>query len=157
LSELFKEELEGEPLLFDGASQWRQFPHVTNKKWSHNNVLLLGDALRTAHFSIGSGTRLAIEDAFVAAQSLSTNDTISAALSEFEKRRRPLMERLQNIAFESMRWFETIDERIDLDIIPFTYEIMTRTSSLGERSLKLTDPEFLDRYQEYKHSKELAE
>ena len=56
-----------------------------------------------------------------------------------------------------MRWFENIEDRIDLDIIPFTYEIMTRASSLGERSLKLTDPEFLKIYQEYKTSKELAE
>ena len=67
------------------------------------------------------------------------------------------MERLQGIAYESMLWFEGIDERIDLDIVPFTYEIMTRTSSLGERSLKLTDPEFLKTYQDYKYSKELTE
>jgi len=150
LSEVFKDELDGQPLLSNEGSIWRQFPHVTNENWFHENVLLLGDALRTAHFSIGSGTRLAIEDAVIAAQCLSTHDTVSTALAEFEKRRRPLMERLQGIAYESMLWFESIDERMNLDIVPFTYEIMTRTSSLGERSLKLTDPEFLKRYQEYK-------
>ena len=149
LSEVFKDDLDGHSLLFDGASQWRQFPHITNRKWSHKNVVLLGDALRTAHFSIGSGTRLAIEDSIVAAQCISTADSITSALEEFEKRRRPLMERLQKIAFESMQWFENVQDHIDLDIIPFTYEIMTRTSSLGERSLKLTDPEFLERFQEY--------
>jgi anthraniloyl-CoA monooxygenase len=157
LSEVFADELEGEPLLSDDASRWRRFPHVTNKHWSHENVVLLGDALRTAHFSIGSGTRLAIEDAVVATQSLSTCDTVPEALMEFEKRRRPLMTRLQDIASESMRWFENIEDRIDLDIVPFTYEIMTRASSLGERSLKLTDPEFLKRYQEFMSNKELAE
>jgi anthraniloyl-CoA monooxygenase len=155
LSEVFKEELDGQPLLMNEGSHWRQFPHITNENWSHDNILLLGDALRTAHFSIGSGTRLAIEDAIVAAQALSRNETVTAAFEEFEKRRRPLMERLQGIAFESMLWFESIDERIDLEIVPFTYEIMTRTSSLGERSLKLTDPDFLKIYQDYKHGKEL--
>lgn len=149
LSKLFEDELDGNPLLFDSASHWRQFPHISNRHWSHKNIVLLGDALRTAHFSIGSGTRLAIEDALVAAQCLSTSDSVQEGLHEFEKRRRPLMERLQNIAFESMVWFEDIENHIDLDIIPFTYEIMTRTSSLGARSLKLTDPEFLERYQEY--------
>lgn len=152
LSDIFADELEGELLLCDDASKWRQFPRVTNRHWSHENVVLIGDALRTAHFSIGSGTRLAIEDAVVATQSLSACDTVSEALTEFEKRRKPLMTRLQDIAAESMYWFENIEDRIDLDIIPFTYEIMTRTSSLGERSLKLTDPEFLARYQEYKHN-----
>jgi anthraniloyl-CoA monooxygenase len=157
MSDIFEDELEGEALLYDDASQWRQFPRITNQQWSYKNIVLLGDALRTAHFSIGSGTRLAIEDAVIAAQCLSEGDTVEGALGEFEKRRRPLMERLQNIASESMRWFENIEDRIDLDIIPFTYEIMTRASSLGERSLKLTDPEFLEIYQEYKTSKELAE
>ena len=157
LSDVFKDELDGLPLLMNEGSKWRQFPHVTNKNWSHENVLLLGDALRTAHFSVGSGTRLAIEDAVVAAQALSTNETVMESLLEFERRRRPLMERLQGIAYESMLWFESIDERIDLDIIPFTYEIMTRASSLGERSLKLTDPEFLKKYQDYQFNQELPE
>lgn len=157
LSDVFEDELNGKPLLVNEGSVWRQFPHVTNENWSHDNVLLLGDALRTAHFSIGSGTRLAIEDAVIAAQALSTNDSVTAALGEFEKRRRPLMERLQGIAYESMLWFESIEDRIDLDLVPFTYEIMTRASSLGERSLKLTDPEFLSKYQEYKINAELTE
>jgi len=155
LGKVFEDELAGEPLLFDDASLWRQFPHITNRRWSYKNVLLLGDALRTAHFSIGSGTRLAIEDAIVAAQCISTCSPIAEAFNEFEKRRRPLMERLQNIAFESMHWFENIQDHIDLDIIPFTYQIMTRTSSLGERSLRLTDPDFLQRYQDYENSRRL--
>ena len=157
MSDVFKDELDGKPLLMNEGSRWRRFPHVTNRNWSHENVLLLGDALRTAHFSIGSGTRLAIEDAVVAAQTLSLNEDLTTALKEFERRRRPLMERLQGIAYESMLWFESVDDRIDLDIIPFTYEIMTRTSSLGERSLKLTDPEFLKKYQDYQYKQELSE
>jgi anthraniloyl-CoA monooxygenase len=157
LSDIFAEELGGRPLLSNEGSIWRQFPHVTNENWFHENVLLLGDALRTAHFSIGSGTRLAIEDAIIAAQCLASNDTVGVALAEFERRRRPLMERLQGIAYESMLWFESIDDRMGLGIVPFTYEIMTRTSSLGERSLKLTDPDFLERYQAYKQQEELEE
>jgi anthraniloyl-CoA monooxygenase len=153
MTDVFADELEGNPLLFDAASHWRQFPHISNRNWSHKNVVLLGDALRTAHFSIGSGTRLAIEDSIVAAECLSTCESVQEALQEFENKRRPLMERLQNVAFESMQWFENIEDHIDLDIIPFTYEIMTRASSLGERSLKLTDPEFLRRYQDYQVSR----
>lgn len=152
MSDVFAEELEGHPLLFDAASHWRQFPHITNGHWSHKNIVLIGDALRTAHFSIGSGTRLAIEDTIVASQCLSTCDSVTEGLQEFEKRRRPLMNRLENVAFESMEWFENVEDHMDLDIIPFTYEIMTRTSSLGEKSLKLTDPEFLKRYQDYQIS-----
>jgi anthraniloyl-CoA monooxygenase len=147
---VFEEELEGQPLLFDAASHWRQFPHITNGHWSHKNILLIGDALRTAHFSIGSGTRLAIEDTIVASQCLSTCNTVSEGLAEFEKRRRPLMNRLEDVAFESMQWFENVEDHLGLDIIPFTYELMTRTSSLGEKSLKLTDPEFLKLYRDYK-------
>ena len=157
LSEVFADDLEGQELLANVASQWMQFPHITNRKWSHENVVLLGDALRTAHFSIGSGTRLAIEDAIIAAQCISTADTIAGAFDEFQRRRRPLMERLQGIAYESMQWFENVEDHIDLDIVPFAYEIMTRASSLGERSLKLTDPDFLKRYQDYRITKEEAE
>lgn len=152
LSTVFEEELEGHPLLFDGASFWRQFPHITNGKWSYKNAFLLGDALRTAHFTIGSGTRLAIEDVIVAVQAFEASDTVPVALEEFEKMRRPLMERLQHIAFESMCWFENIQEVIDLDTIPFVYQLMTRTSTLGKRSLRLMDPEFVEQYEEYQRN-----
>lgn len=152
LSKVFEAELDGYPLEFDAASHWRQFPHITNENWSYDNVLLLGDALRTAHFTIGSGTRLAIEDTIVAVQCLSEGDNIASALKEFEKKRRPLMERLQNVAFESMCWFENINDHLEQDIVPFTYDVMTRTSTLGVRSLKFTDPEFLNQYQAYQAS-----
>ena len=152
LSSIFEEELEACPLLFDSASHWRQFPHITNGNWSYKNVFLLGDALRTAHFTIGSGTRLAIEDTIVATEALLASDTISAALKEFEEKRRPLMERLQNVAFESMCWFEKVGDKIDQDAIPFVYDLMTRTSTLGPRSLRLMDPEFLRLYEEHTHN-----
>ncbi len=109
--------------------------------------------MRTAHFTIGSGTRLAIEDTIVAAEALTANDSVTAALKEFEEKRRPLMERLQNIAFESMCWFEKAGEKIDQDAIPFVYELMTRTSTLGPRPLRMMDSEFLRQYEEYTRNK----
>ena len=152
LEEVFKDELDGENLLAGAFARWRNFPVVTNQNWFHSNVLLLGDALRTAHFSIGSGTRLALEDAIVAATAFETGDSIESSLSNFQHKRKPFVEKYQKVAYESMLWFEEIEQVIDLELIPFTFELMTRSDKLGIRSLKLQDPEFAEKYLQWKEA-----
>ncbi len=149
LARVFEAELEGHDLMMNEASRWRNFPLVTNRNWFHPNVLLLGDALHTAHFSIGSGTRLAIEDAIMASESLQRYPVLDEALKDFEKRRKPFIERYQSAARDSLTWYENVDRIIDLDIIPFAYETMTRSDKLGIRSLKLQDPDFVERYRQW--------
>ena len=146
LSDVFKDELCGHPLLGDRSVVWNNFPLIKNENWVCSKVLLLGDALHTAHFSIGSGTRLGLEDAIVASKSINEQDDLNTALTEFEKSRRPFMERYQDVAFESLQWFENVDNLIDLELVPFAFEVMTRSNKLGIRSLKLQDPEFVKLY-----------
>ena len=146
LSDVFKDELCGHPLLGYRSVVWNNFPLIKNENWVCSKVLLLGDALHTAHFSIGSGTRLGLEDAIVASKSINEQDDLNTALTEFEKSRRPFMERYQDVAFESLQWFENVDNLIDLELVPFAFEVMTRSNKLGIRSLKLQDPEFVKLY-----------
>ena len=108
--------------------------------------MLIGDALHTAHFSIGSGTKLAIEDAIALAESFQQNANVAEALAYFEKMRRPVIEDYQAAAFESMRWFENAGEYMHLSPLELAYVLMTRSRRVSYEDLKRRDPKFIRQY-----------
>jgi anthraniloyl-CoA monooxygenase len=142
---VFAQDLNGQKLLSNN-SKWINFLLVKNRKWSFENVVLIGDALHTAHFSIGSGTKLAIEDAIALAESFQQTSSVSEALVYFEKTRRPVIEDYQAAAFESMRWFENAGQYMHLSPIELAYVLMTRSGRVSDEDLKKRDPDFIRRY-----------
>ncbi|GAC1648585.1 MAG: FAD-dependent monooxygenase [Ktedonobacteraceae bacterium] len=147
--QVFKEDLEGHSLL-PNKPAWLTFKVVTNHNWSYGNVVLLGDALRTVHFSIGSGTRMALEDAIALYQAVATTENIPAALQVFEHARRPGMEKLLHIAEQSYAWYETFHEKIDLDVLPLAYSYMTRSGRIDGAILRQKAPRFIAQYEAYR-------
>src|SRR5215218_7371042 len=145
LGEVFSQDLNGHKLLSNN-SKWINFLLVKNRNWFFENVALIGDALHTAHFSIGSGTKLAIEDAIALAESFQQTTSVSEALTHFEKTRRPVIEDYQAAAFESMRWFENASQYMSLSPIELAYVLMTRSGRVSYDDLKRRDPEFIRRY-----------
>jgi len=141
---LFATELEGHPLLTN-RSIWRTFPMVSMRRWSHENVVLLGDAAHTAHFSIGSGTKLAIESASSLAEALIRSpEDIPSALQSYELERRPIVTSLQRAALVSQRWFEETERYFDhLDIDTFNVSMLTRSLRVTHSDLQLRDPLFI--------------
>jgi anthraniloyl-CoA monooxygenase len=146
LEKVFAKDLEGEPLLTNN-SKWINFLLVKNARWSFENVVLLGDALHTAHFSIGSGTKLALEDAIALHECFQRNSDVETALAEFASTRRPVIEDYQAAAYESMRWFETARDYMDLSPIKLAYSLMMRSGRVDSADLKKRDPEFIARYE----------
>lgn len=140
---VFAEELAGEPLVSNN-SQWRQFAAVTNRRWSVGKYVLIGDALASAHFSIGSGTRLAMLDALVLASAvrLTPND-ISRAIIRFEEDRRPRREQWLGVARRSYQWYERFRDRLDLAPHAFGYDFLTRTGRVDDARLKDSSPRFM--------------
>jgi anthraniloyl-CoA monooxygenase len=145
LERVFAAELGGQPLL-SNRSKWIRFVNVHNEHWWAENMVLLGDALHTAHFSIGSGTKLAMEDALALWRSLREGGD----LASFEEARRPKVERFLEAARTSQRWFESARQRMDLEVLPFCYEVMTRSSRVDDEILRRRDPEFVARYEDFK-------
>lgn len=146
LAEVFAKDLEGHPLLSNN-SKWLNFINVKNAHWSYRNVVLLGDALHTAHFSIGSGTKLALEDAIALKRCLDSTVAVEPALNEFERLRKPIIEQYQAAAFESCIWFENARRYIHLEPLPFAYELMTRSKRIDQENLKKRDPDFVAAYE----------
>jgi anthraniloyl-CoA monooxygenase len=146
LEHVFAPDLAGEPLL-SNASRWLQFVTVRNGRWGGEGVALLGDALHTAHFSIGSGTKLALEDAIALATAFSTQREVAPALAAFEAARRPAIERYQAAAERSLRWFERAADDLHLDPLAFAYKAMTRSDKVDHDNLKKRDPEFVAAYE----------
>jgi anthraniloyl-CoA monooxygenase len=146
LAEVFAPDLGGRPLLSNN-SKWINFLLVKNGCWSFENVVLLGDALHTAHFSIGSGTKLAMEDAIALKKSFDETLDVAAALKQFEKVRRPVIEAYQAAAYESMVWFEQAREYMHLTPIELAYVLMTRSGRVDRESLRRRDPEFVAAYE----------
>ena len=140
LSELYKEELGGDKLITNN-SLWRNFPRVKNKNYFHKNIVLMGDALHTAHFSIGSGTKLAMEDAVELADCLTNfNGKLDKALPEFQKRREPVVDSLQRAAQVSMEWFEDVERYHDkMDPLEFSYSLLTRSLRINHANLEARD------------------
>lgn len=141
LEALFKEELQGHPLLTN-KSEWINFRTVRNERWHKGNLVLLGDAARTAHFSIGSGTKLAMEDAICLARCLAEE---KRPLEAYEAERKWFSEKLQQMAEESRRWFETVRLRRHLEPEQFAYSMMTRNKRLGHDQLRVRDEGYIDR------------
>jgi anthraniloyl-CoA monooxygenase len=145
LGEVFSQDLNGHELLSNN-SKWINFMLVKNRNWFFENVVLIGDALHTAHFSIGSGTKLAIEDAIALAESFQQTMNVSDALAHFGETRRPVIEDYQAAAFESMRWFENAAQYMHLSPIELAYVLMTRSGRVSYEDLKRRDPAFIREY-----------
>jgi anthraniloyl-CoA monooxygenase len=147
LEGVFREDLAGEPLLSNNFVKWLRFVIVKNASWRHRNVVLLGDALHTAHFSIGSGTKLAIEDAIALSGCFARTSRVEAALAEFEAVRKPVVDSLQAAAHSSLVWFEECAARLHLSPLDLAYEIMTRSGRIDQENLKKRDPAFVEAWQ----------
>jgi len=146
LGEVFTQDLNGHKLLSNN-SKWINFLLVKNRNWFYENVVLIGDALHTAHFSIGSGTKLAMEDAIALADSFQQTSNVSEALAHFAETRRPVIEDYQSAAFESMRWFENAASYMHLSPMELAYLLMTRSGRVTYHDLKRRSPEFINQYE----------
>jgi anthraniloyl-CoA monooxygenase len=142
--ELFADVLGGRGLL-SNRSVWLAFNEVRCADWSAGDVVLLGDAAHTAHFSIGSGTKLALEDAIDLAGALGREDSVRAALVEFELQRRPVVERFQEAARQSAQYFEEVPRHWALHPLQFAFNLLTRSGRIGHANLSLRDPALVRR------------
>lgn len=143
LADLFAEHLDGHELL-SSNSRWGNFPTVRNDRWSHGTTVLIGDAAHTAHFSVGSGTRMAMEDALALSQALDDASDIKTALTDFETIRRPTVERIQAAAEPSLRWWERFGMYTDWSTERFAFHFLTRTPRITRGSLQRLDPSFIE-------------
>jgi anthraniloyl-CoA monooxygenase len=138
---LFADHLEGHELVGNN-SKWLEFTIVKNRHWYSGRRVLLGDAAHTAHFSIGSGTKLAFEDAIALSAALHAADDVDVALTAYEADRRPKVESLQRAAVTSQTWFEHTDRYIDLPSEQFAFQLLTRSQRITYDNLFLRDPAF---------------
>ncbi|MEP6146309.1 MAG: FAD-dependent monooxygenase, partial [Nisaea sp.] len=145
--EIFRDHLGGHSLMSNArhlrGSAWLNFPRVLCKKWHHENVVLLGDASATAHFSIGSGTKLAIESAIALANVLHEEPTLDAAFTRYQEERRVEVLRLQSAARNSTEWFEQVERYLHLDPVQFNYALLTRSQRISHENLRVRDPAWL--------------
>ncbi|MEP3114577.1 bifunctional salicylyl-CoA 5-hydroxylase/oxidoreductase [Nisaea sp.] len=145
--EIFRDHLGGHSLMSNArhlrGSAWLNFPRVLCKKWHHENVVLLGDASATAHFSIGSGTKLAIESAIALANVLHEEPTLEAAFTRYQEERRVEVLRLQSAARNSTEWFEQVERYLHLDPVQFNYALLTRSQRISHENLRVRDPAWL--------------
>jgi 2-polyprenyl-6-methoxyphenol hydroxylase-like FAD-dependent oxidoreductase len=143
---IFSSELDGSPLV-ENRSVWRQFPVVTNRRWYDGNVVLVGDALRSAHFSIGSGTRLAMEDAAALAAALSeAGSDVQRLLDLYVALRKPRRDAFGEAAERSFNWYEDVARRMTQSPIDFTYDFLTRTGRIDDGRLETYVPGFSEIY-----------
>ena len=144
---MFAEWLDGHPLLSNAAhrasSPWVNFVRVRNEKWFHDNIVLIGDAAHSAHFSIGSGTKLAMEDAIALARCLSESGDLQVSLDTYQNERMTEALRLQNAARNSMEWFEHVKRYIHLPPDQFAYSLLTRSQRVSHENLRLRDSTYL--------------
>src|SRR2546429_998100 len=134
--------LEGHQLLTN-RSMWRNFPMIRSKRWVKDNMVLVGDAKATAHFSIGSGTKLAMEDAIALADAMHRAPAVEAALQPYEAGRREEVEKTQHAADVSLVWFEHVDRFWDFDPVQFAFGVMTRAKAITYDNLTLRAPDFV--------------
>jgi 2-polyprenyl-6-methoxyphenol hydroxylase-like FAD-dependent oxidoreductase len=144
---VFAEALDGHALISNNTI-WRQFPIVHNQRWSHGNCVLIGDALHTAHFSIGSGTRLAMEDAIALDRALAANPAdLALALASYETARRPILEKLVSGANGSAEWYERFPAHMQLQPADFAMSYITRSGRVDIERLRKLSPHFVARYE----------
>ena len=168
LEQVFHLDLQGAPLLSNN-SKWINFVMVQNREWFNSPsyersgvggaddrssggvvfpaVTLLGDSLATAHFSIGSGTKLALEDSIALVHAMRSTNSISDALKVFESKRRPIVEEYQQAAWDSLTFFENLKDYMHLDPVPFAYKLMTRSGKVDLENLRKRDAGFVERYE----------
>jgi 2-polyprenyl-6-methoxyphenol hydroxylase-like FAD-dependent oxidoreductase len=144
--EVFSDTLGGRPLL-SNKSVWRNFPWVWNEHWSFKNMVLIGDALHSAHFSIGSGTRLAIEDAIALAEALEAEAHVSTALARYQAERQPIVKKLVDAARTSAEWYEKFAGHMKLDLMDFAYSYITRSGRIDDARLRAMSPSFMAQYE----------
>ena len=139
---IFAAELDGHGLI-SNKSHWRQFPHVTNQKWFHENIVLLGDAKATAHYSIGSGTKLAMDSAIGLSDAVIANpNNVQAAFAQYEATRRNTVEMIQYAALVSLDWFENMDRHSQHPFYSFAFGCMTRSKKVTYENIQLRDARF---------------
>ena len=144
LEKLFAPELQGHRLI-NNRSIWRQFPIVRCGAWVAGNVVLMGDACHTAHFSIGSGTKLALEDAVALDEALAGAGSVRDALESYERVRRPVVESTQRAAQTSLEWFEHTERYAELEPLQFAMSLLTRSLRVTHANLKVRDPQLVDK------------
>ena len=144
--QVFAASLEGHPLV-SNKSVWRNFPWIWNETWWHGNMVLIGDALHSAHFSIGSGTRLAIEDAIALTKALEAEADIASGLARYQAERKPIVKKLVTAARTSADWYEHFAEHMKLDLMDFAYGYITRSGRIDDARLRAMSPLFMARYE----------
>jgi 2-polyprenyl-6-methoxyphenol hydroxylase-like FAD-dependent oxidoreductase len=144
--QVFSDTLDGHPLL-SNKSVWRNFPWIWNEQWSTGNKVLIGDALHSAHFSIGSGTRLAIEDAIALTKALEAELDIPRALARYQRERQPIVKKLVTAARTSADWYENFPDHMKLDLMDFAYSYITRSGRIDDARLRAMSPLFMARYE----------
>jgi anthraniloyl-CoA monooxygenase len=142
-AKIFSDALGGRPLRSNNSA-WTTFRTVTNERWSHGNVVLLGDAAHTAHFSIGSGTKLAVEDALALAACLEEQPSLDRALAAYEEERRPVVASTQRAARASLEWFENLPLYVGQPPRRFAFNLLTRSRRVTHDNLRLRDPHFTE-------------
>ena len=145
---LYADLLDGHELMSNarhlrGSAMWIKFPRVLCRTWHHRNIVLIGDAAHTAHFSIGSGTKLAMEDAIALAKTLSAEPRVERALELYQAERETEALRLQSAARNRMEWFEHVERYAHLDPLQFSYTLLTGSQRIGHENLKLRDPQYV--------------
>ena len=144
--QVFAAALDGHALI-SNKSVWRNFPWIWNERWWSGNRVLIGDALHSAHFSIGSGTRLAIEDAIALAKALEAEPDIPTALARYQSERQPIVKKLVTAARTSADWYETFPDHMKLDLMDFAYSYITRSGRIDDARLRAMSPAFMARYE----------
>jgi anthraniloyl-CoA monooxygenase len=142
LERVFAEELDGHPLIAN-RSLWRNFPNITNKTWVRGNAVLVGDAKATAHFSIGSGTKLAMEDAIALFEAFRKHSDVRKALAVYDTARREEVEKTQHAANVSLAWFEHMKRYWGMEPVQFAFGVMSRSKQITWENLELRDPRFI--------------
>lgn len=148
LQDIFRDHLNGQALMTNAnhirGSAWINFPRVLCESWHHNNIVLMGDAAATAHFSIGSGTKLALESGIALADYLHSEPSLERAFAKYEDERRTEVLKLQSAARNSMEWFEDVERYLHLDPVQFNYSLLTRSQRISHENLRLRDRAWLE-------------
>ena len=156
VEEIFKDYLGGQPLLTNN-SRWVNFRAFRNATWAHENLVILGDAAHTAHFAIGSGTKLAMEGSISLAACLLEHRDVAKALAAYDQERRPVVESTQRSAQAALEWFEEITQYVDQDPIQFAFNLLTRSRRITYGNLRERDPQFMERVDVWFLQNQIAE
>jgi 2-polyprenyl-6-methoxyphenol hydroxylase-like FAD-dependent oxidoreductase len=143
---IFSDELNGRPLI-ENNSVWRRFPVVYTDRWNAGKVVLIGDALRSAHYSIGSGTRLAMDDAIALSGAIADSGSVPEAVELYEQRRRPPVVRFREAARRSYEWYEQLPAKMQLAPMDLVYDFMRRTGRVDDARLRRESPRFMEGYE----------